>query len=191
MNRNKINSKPFPGARLFLYLGGVLGLVRATAGTVEEERADKESIDPKTGSSHDDVDFKLVWRIGFSVLFGLWGTVVLVSLLFYFFQYDRTGGRNPGKVLAYLPTLPPRPRNVNHPYQYLNKYLEREGGELSGYQWVDRNKGVVSIPIGRAMQLVSERGIPPSPPPTNPNEYYPPSAGSLRTGFQGKVDQER
>lgn len=191
MSRDRASrGKWFPGTRLFLYVGGLLGLVRAAGEAVEEERRAKESVDPTTYSSHDELDTKLVWKIGMAVLLGIWVIVALMSLLFNFFKYDRTGGRAPAKVLAYVPPLPPQPRNVNEPYQYLDKFVKREAGEMDSYDWVDRNKGIVSIPIGRAMQLVAERGIPPSPPPANPNKYYPPTAASLRTGFEGKVEPE-
>ncbi len=36
--------------------------------------------------------------------------------------------------------------------------------DLRGYGWVDRNKGVVSLPIDRAMDLVAQRGLPPVSP---------------------------
>ena len=35
---------------------------------------------------------------------------------------------------------------------------------LDGYAWVDRSKGVVRLPVDRAMDLIVERGLPPVSP---------------------------
>ena len=37
---------------------------------------------------------------------------------------------------------------------------EKENERLTGYAWVDRNTGVVQIPVERAMELTLERGLP-------------------------------
>jgi topoisomerase IA-like protein len=37
-------------------------------------------------------------------------------------------------------------------------------GVLESYGWVDKDKGVVRIPIEEAMRLIAERGLPPTPP---------------------------
>jgi hypothetical protein len=71
----------------------------------------------------------------------------------------------------------------------LQKFREGEQQQLTGYRWVDRSKGIVSIPITQAMQMIAQRGIPPSP-PAPPNVYYPPKAASMLTGFESKVEPE-
>lgn len=42
----------------------------------------------------------------------------------------------------------------------LERLRARERELLHGYAWIDREAGVVRIPIGRAMDLVAERGLP-------------------------------
>jgi hypothetical protein len=39
----------------------------------------------------------------------------------------------------------------------------REDLLLSNYSWVDQSKGTVRIPIGQAMQLIAQRGLPVAP----------------------------
>jgi hypothetical protein len=39
-----------------------------------------------------------------------------------------------------------------------------ERAALTTYGWVDRKSGVVRMPIERAMELLVERGLPPSKP---------------------------
>lgn len=42
----------------------------------------------------------------------------------------------------------------------LQAFRAREDAELNSYGWIDRTKGVVRIPIERAMDLVVQRGLP-------------------------------
>jgi len=135
-----------------------------------------------------DVNAKAIWMAGIGVLLGLWAVVLLLYPLFTYFKYERTGGKDPAKVLVYLPNQPPLPRNSSNPSGNLAAFRAREDSLLNSYLWVDRSKGIVSIPIGRAMQILAGRGIPPSPP--GGTAYYPPKAGSMQTGFEGKVEPE-
>jgi hypothetical protein len=57
---------------------------------------------------------------------------------------------------------PPEP-TVNAPvniYEQLQRMRQSEQETLTTYGWVDRNAGVVRIPIERAMELVARRGVP-------------------------------
>ncbi len=64
---------------------------------------------------------------------------------------------------------------------------------LENYSWVDESKGVVRIPIERAMELVAERGLPVAP-ATNeapllaedsvPVVKAPLTNGFARTGYE-------
>ena len=59
--------------------------------------------------------------------------------------------------------MPPEPRLQVDPRQDLSAYREREAALLDGYRWVDKNAGVVRIPIDEAMKRVVERGLPTRP----------------------------
>jgi hypothetical protein len=54
---------------------------------------------------------------------------------------------------------------------------------------VDHARGVVSLPIERAIQIIARRGIPPQPAPPGMT-YFDPRAGTRQTGFEGKVEPE-
>jgi hypothetical protein len=56
--------------------------------------------------------------------------------------------------------VPPEPRLQEHPREDLSELRAREDEILSSYGWVDRNAGVVRIPIDAAMKLTLERGLP-------------------------------
>ena len=56
--------------------------------------------------------------------------------------------------------LPPEPRLQTNPRQDLLELRAQEDGILNSYGWVDQNAGVVRIPIGEAMKLTVQRGLP-------------------------------
>jgi hypothetical protein len=56
--------------------------------------------------------------------------------------------------------LPPEPRLQTNPKQDLRDLRALEADTLDHYSWVDRNGGVVRIPIENAMRLTLERGLP-------------------------------
>ncbi len=59
-----------------------------------------------------------------------------------------------------LRRLPPEPRLQTDPREDLANMRRAEDQVLSSYGWVDRNAGVVRIPIDQAMRLTVERGLP-------------------------------
>ena len=50
------------------------------------------------------------------------------------------------------------------PEEDLRWMRAHDGADLGGYAWVDRQKGVVRLPIDRAMELTAARGLPPVSP---------------------------
>jgi hypothetical protein len=58
----------------------------------------------------------------------------------------------------------------------LRAFRTTEGDALSSYAWVDQNAGIVRIPIGRAKDLVIERGLPARPGTVAPDAPRPAAA---------------
>jgi hypothetical protein len=56
--------------------------------------------------------------------------------------------------------LPPEPRLQVTPRQDLRDFRAREEELLNSYRWVDKNAGIVRIPIAEAMKLTVQRGLP-------------------------------
>jgi hypothetical protein len=56
--------------------------------------------------------------------------------------------------------LPPAPRLQVTTSVDLAGLREKEDEALATYGWVDKNAGVVRLPIGRAIDLIVERGLP-------------------------------
>ena len=106
----------------------------------------------------------LAVSVGLLVLISLTGVAIMWRVMAY--ETSDTGALQ-GSPLAGLRPLPPTPRLQITPSTDLKGTREQEHELLSTYGWVEKDKGVVRIPIDRAMDLLAERGLPqgkPEPP---------------------------
>ena len=102
--------------------------------------------------------------VGLLVLISLTGVAIMWRVMAY--QTHDTGELR-GSPLAGLRPLPPSPRLQITPSTDLKDTRDQERDLLLSYGWVEKDKGVVRIPIDRAMDLLAERGLPagkPEPP---------------------------
>jgi hypothetical protein len=94
---------------------------------------------------------------------GLAGTLVLLFFLmarvFHYFGATQSLGP-PASPFADARSLPPQPRLQVDPRRELEQLRGNEDERLHSYGWVDRDAGVVHIPIERAMDMVAEKGLP-------------------------------
>ena len=59
-----------------------------------------------------------------------------------------------------LTIAPPPPRQQVAPTVNLALYLAEQKRKLGTYYWIDRDRGLVHVPIEEAMKRVAEHGIP-------------------------------
>jgi hypothetical protein len=88
-----------------------------------------------------------------------------------------------GLQAAPQPTPAP-PELEAYPGESLDPYMAAEQQKLSTYRWVDRQSGVVAIPIDRAIDLVAQQGLPAraaAPAAQDEANASPSSASSGRT----------
>jgi hypothetical protein len=97
---------------------------------------------------------------------GLFVTVLVVAvvawMLFAYFsgrEARRSAPRYP-LAAAQQDRLPPAPRLQVNPRDDLRQLRAREDELLGSYGWMDRDRGVVRIPISEAMKLTVQRGLP-------------------------------
>ena len=105
-----------------------------------------------------DVSFKGLMVTAAGII-GLLGLILLMSWgLFRFFQVE-----NPGDVdspFTEPKTLPAEPRLQPSPESDLRKFMAYQDSILSGYGWVDRDSGIVRVPIDTAIEMVLKQGLP-------------------------------
>ena len=90
--------------------------------------------------------------------------VIVLFLAWLLFGYFK--GRDAGSGAREFPLaleqqnrLPPEPRLQTNPRKDLIELRAKEDKVLYSYGWVDKNAGVVRIPITEAMKLTVERGL--------------------------------
>jgi len=54
----------------------------------------------------------------------------------------------------------PKPVLEHSEMQQFNAVVEKQDQTLASYDWVDKDKGIVRIPIDKAMELLAQRGLP-------------------------------
>jgi hypothetical protein len=83
--------------------------------------------------------------------------------------------------------LPPEPRLQSDEIGDLDKLHQNEDAILQSYGWVDRNAGIVRIPVDRALELVAARGLPSVPAQTQPAGAQPGNAQASKPVASSKT----
>lgn len=113
---------------------------------------------------HETSDANVRAVFGFGVGLIVAGVMIhlAVWVLFMFFSAREARRSAPEFPMAagQENRLPPEPRLQTHPRQDLRELRAEEDAILNSYGWVDRSAGIVRIPIGKAMELTVERGLP-------------------------------
>src|SRR5437868_7976886 len=107
------------------------------------------------------------------ITFGAWLGIVLLFLFF-------------GVFVLVLIVLSPRGNNyeakrAEQRLETLKKVQAEANTELRSYAWVDKNKGVVRVPIDRAMELTVTALAQKAPAPANPIESPTPAGQTSPT----------
>ena len=107
------------------------------------------------------VNFKAIAAIAATVIVS--AAVIHLALLLLMQRYQRQADVSQGP----LPPLVspeerfPEPRLQVVPDQDLRRLRENEDALLENYAWVDRSKGLIRVPIRRAMELLASPSAPP------------------------------
>jgi hypothetical protein len=124
---------------------------------VEQDLANPSA---KAGHEVSDINPKRVAMVGLVL-----ATIIAVSLLvayglFHYFYSDETRTRPMPSPLSYSREPTPEPRLSVERGEDLKTLNSEEDAMLKSYGWIDRDKGVVRIPIDRAIEILAERGLP-------------------------------
>jgi hypothetical protein len=109
-----------------------------------------------------DVNIRAILGAGAGLIVVAIGIHFMVWLLFVYFTSREAQRVPPEYPLAASQgeRLPPEPRLQIAPREDLGELRVSEDETLTTYGWVDRNAGIVRIPIDEAMRLTLERGLP-------------------------------
>jgi hypothetical protein len=107
-----------------------------------------------------DVNIRAILWLGAGTLLG--AALVHVALWFLLERYETTAQRG-DPVISPLTEEDSRPPGPNLQHESLNDYDTFKAAEektLNSYGWIDKQQGIVRIPVSRAMDLVLEHGLP-------------------------------
>ncbi len=150
---------------------------------------------PPGGHELKDVNHIAITKFGIGLSLTLVVTVFVMWGLFHYFVTRDEKAYNAGAQLppAVVNALkePPQPRLQQSPRIDMREMREAEDQLLHHYTWVDRDKGVVRLPIERAMDVLAQRGLksrPAEPSGTTGGQPQPVgSAGGSRNVPTGTV----
>jgi len=116
---------------------------------------------PTTHHETSDISIRGVFAFGIALFLTAVLIHFMIWLLFMYFNGRESAAKTPQYPLAVgQHRVPPEPRLQTNPREDLHDLRASEDAILNGYGWVDRNSGVVHIPISEAMKLTLERGLP-------------------------------
>jgi hypothetical protein len=140
----------------------------------------------RRGHEVQDVNPRSLLWLGAAVVVG----VVIVQILLWFMLAGMRSSEDGDQRLSPLAKQappPPAPRLQSQSLRDYEEYRREQEAKLNSYGWFDREKGIVRVPITRAMELVAERGLPAavSAPATNDSNQpqgASPGSSPLPTG---------
>lgn len=126
----------------------------------EEARSHVDN--PAVDHESTDVNVRAIFSFGAALFVTAVLVHVVIWLLFLRFERREAQPVQPAYPLSMTQgaRVPPEPRLQIAPREDLHFLREQEDLILNSYGWVDRNAGVVRIPISEAMRLTIERGLP-------------------------------
>lgn len=123
-----------------------------------EARTDIDQL-RKLGYETSDVSLPTLakWFIALGIFIA--GCSVLAFIIYKVFvpEIGEDVTVRPGRLLQ---VPPPNPELQTQPRRDIATLREAEDHALTNYAWTDRQRGLVRLPIGRAIELVAQRGLP-------------------------------
>lgn len=115
---------------------------------------------PVSGHETSDLDARVPALFGAALT-----TAIVVLMAATYWVYDFTAAHQAARYpaappLAYTREPTPAPRlQVDAPRE-LRELRAAEDAALHGYAWIDKNRSLVRIPIDRAIEVLTQRGLP-------------------------------
>ena len=126
--------------------------------------ADKER--PEVRHEEHDVNVFAITKFGIGLTIMLIVTLFVLWGLLNYFKTRVTAEFTPAPETRTAPRVskvPPAPRLQENPRIDLRAIRAEENKQLDSYGWIDREHGVVRIPVARAMDILAQRGLPARP----------------------------
>jgi len=133
---------------------------------------DDDIVNPETRHEESDVNVRaLLWSVVIFIIFAGVTHLVLYAQFHAYARYFRNEASQPLTMMGHPPAVPVTPRlqpfpsktilpTANTPVTDMADMRKAENESLNKAGWIDRQKGIVRLPIDVAKQLVVQRGLP-------------------------------
>ena len=115
---------------------------------------------PVSGHEESTVNLKPVIAFAVVMVIVTIFSFAAMGFLLDFLRLNQARTDTPLSSLANPEQQPPAPRLQISPSQDLKLTRQTENAVLNTYHWVDKEAGVIGIPVERAIDLLAERGLP-------------------------------
>ncbi len=116
----------------------------------------EENNQHRPGFEDTDINELAVGKVGVALLLV---TIAAMGLVVGVFNYLKA--RDGGIAVTVDPVkVFPQPQLEKTPIPDLKAFREAEDETLNTYGWVDKQKGIVRVPISQAMEMVVKKGLP-------------------------------
>ena len=119
-----------------------------------------------TGHEANDLDPKRIALFAVILAVIIVGVIIVTYALYRRFATVEVRSQATPSPLSYTREATPEPRLEVNSGQELKAMRAAENAVLHSYDWVDKEQGVVRIPIDRAIAILAARGLPARPAPT-------------------------
>jgi hypothetical protein len=114
------------------------------------------------GHETRDANVRSISKFVVGLVVGIIAAMFLMGFLFNRFAIrEARRSPQPETMAAANPQKqPPEPRLLRAPVLALEEFRAGEDAILNDYGWIDPEKGIVRIPVERALELVAKEGLP-------------------------------
>lgn len=118
-------------------------------------------VDEGASLGYEPRDVRVGWIVAFAMALAAMVILVLPLTDWIFDRLESSAAQRdaPTSPLA-AKQEPPEPRLESRPAAELAALRRREDEKLTKYRWLNREQGIVQIPVERAIELLVERGLP-------------------------------
>jgi hypothetical protein len=116
---------------------------------------------PDGSAKHETTDVRSTPLVFSALLLAVAVALVCLFLIWFFGRLEGRAQRHDPRLSPLVGSqTPPEPRLETTPAASLRHLREAEDQALYRYRWIDKERGVVQLPIERAMSLLLEEGLP-------------------------------
>ena len=117
---------------------------------------------PTVAHEPTDADSRSITQFGIGLTFFLILSQLALWWVFSSFskREQKLSPPVPAIIRTQAPKEPPEPRLQASPQSDLKKMLQQEDQVLNNYGWVDPDRGIVRLPVERALDIVAQKGLP-------------------------------